>query len=71
MQMNRLQKSIAHTLLDLALELGHHYSFSPHVMGVQIYRTSDCHGTDTLYLDKPDNELIAKLDKVVQQAYEL
>ncbi len=69
--MNRLQKSIAHTLLDLALELGHQYQFSHHVMGVTIYRTSDCHGTDTLYLDKPDNELIAKLDKVVQQAYEL
>ena len=69
--MNRLQKSIAHTLLDLALELGHHYSFSHHVMGVQIYRTSDCHGTDTLYLDLPQDELIAKLDKVVQQAYEL
>ena len=71
MQMNRLQKSIAQTLLDLALELGHHYSFSPHVMGVNIYRTSDCHATDTLYLDAPENELIAKLDKVVQQAYDL
>jgi len=69
--MNRLQKSIAHTLLDLALELGHQYQFSHHVMGVTIYRTSDSHGTDTFYLDKPDNELIAKLDKVVQQAYEL
>ena len=69
--MNRLQKSVAQTLLDLALELGHHYSFSPHVMGVQIYRTSDCHGTDTLYLDSPQDELISKLDKVVQQAYEL
>lgn len=69
--MNRLQKSIAHTLLDLALELGHQYQFSHHVMGVTIYRTSDCHSTDTLYLDKPDKELIAKLDKVVQQAYEL
>jgi hypothetical protein len=69
--MNRLQKSIAHTLLDLALELGHHYSFSPHVMGVNIYRTSDCHATDTLYLDAPEKDLIAKLDRVVQQAYEL
>jgi hypothetical protein len=69
--MNRLQKSIAHTLLDLALELGHQYQFSHHVMGVHIYRTSDCHGTDTLYLDLPQDELIYKLDKVVQQAYEL
>lgn len=69
--MNRLQKSIAHTLLDLAIELGHHYSFSPHVMGVNIYRTSDCHATDTLYLDAPEKDLIAKLDRVVQQAYEL
>jgi hypothetical protein len=69
--MTRLQKSIAQTLLDLALELGHHYNFSPHVMGVQIYRTSDCQGTDTLYLDAPENDLIKKLDKVVQQAYEL
>ena len=69
--MNRLQKSIAHTLLDLALELGHQYQFSQHVMGVHIYRTSDCHGTDTLYLDLPQDELIAKLDKVVQQAYDL
>jgi hypothetical protein len=71
MQMTRLQKSIAQTLLDLALELGHHYSFSPHVMGVNIYRTSDCHATDTLYLDAPEKDLISKLDKVVQQAYEL
>jgi len=69
--MTRLQKSIAQTLLDLALELGHHYSFSPHVMGVNIYRTSDCHATDTLYLDSPEKDLISKLDKVVQQAYEL
>jgi hypothetical protein len=69
--MTRLQKSIAQTLLDLALELGHHYSFSPHVMGVNIYRTSDCHATDTLYLDAPEKDLISKLDKVVQQAYEL
>lgn len=69
--MTRLQKSIAQTLLDLALELGHHYQFSPHVMGIQIYRTSDCHGTETLYLDLPQDKLIAKLDKVVQQAYEL
>jgi hypothetical protein len=69
--MTRLQKSIAQTLLDLALELGHHYSFSPHVMGVNIYRTSDCNATDTLYLDAPEKDLISKLDKVVQQAYEL
>jgi hypothetical protein len=69
--MTRLQKSIAHTLLDLALELGHHYQFSPHVMGVTIYRTSDCQATDTLYLDAPEKDLIAKLDRVVQQAYEL
>lgn len=69
--MTRLQKSIAHTLLDLALELGHHYQFSPHVMGVTIYRTSDAHSTDTLYLDSPQDKLIAKLDKVIQQAYEL
>ena len=69
--MTRFQKAIAQTLLDLALELGHHYSFSPHVMGVTIYRTSDCEATDTLYLDKPEEELIRMLDKVVQQAYEL
>lgn len=69
--MTRLQKSIAHTLLDLALDLGHHYSFSPHVMSVNIYRTSDCLSTDTLYLDYPEEELISKLDKIVQQAYEL
>lgn len=69
--MTRLQKSIAHTLLDLSLELGHQYQFSPHVMGIYIYRTSDCHPTDTLYLDLPQDELIHKLDKVVQQAYEL
>jgi hypothetical protein len=69
--MTRLQKSIAHTLLDLALELGHQYQFSHHVMGVSIYRTSDCKSTDTLYLDLPEVDLIAKLDKVVQQAYEL
>jgi hypothetical protein len=69
--MTRLQKSIAHTLLDLALELGHQYQFSQHVMGVTIYRTSDCQATDTLYLDLPQDKLIAKLDKVIQQAYEL
>jgi hypothetical protein len=69
--MTRLQKSIAHTLLDLALELGHHYSFSIHTMGVNIYRNSDCKSTDTLYLDAPEEELISKLDKIVSQAYEL
>lgn len=69
--MTRFQKAIAQTLLDLALELGHHYSFSPHVMGVQIYRTFDCKSTDSLYLDKDDEELIRQLDKVIQQAYEL
>jgi hypothetical protein len=69
--MTRLQKSIAHTLLDLALELGHQYQFSHHVMGVSIYRTSDCQATDTLYLDASEKDLIAKLDRVVQQAYEL
>lgn len=69
--MTRFQKAIAQTLLDLALELGHHYSFSPHVMSVQIYRTSDCKSTDSLYLDKDDEELIRQLDKIIQQAYEL
>lgn len=69
--MTRLQKSIAHTLLDLALELGHHYSFSVHTMGVSIFRTSDCVSTETLYLDSPEDELISKLDKIVSQAYEL
>lgn len=69
--MTRFQKAIAQTLLDLALELGHHYSFSPHVMGVTIYRTSDCTATDTLYLDKEEGDLIRLLDKVIQQAYEL
>lgn len=69
--MTRLQKSIAQTLLDLALELGHHYSFSPHVMSINIYRTSDCVSTDTLYLDSPEEKLIKNLDKIVQQAYEL
>lgn len=69
--MTRFQKAIAQTLLDLALELGHHYSFSPHVMGVYIYRNSDCTATDSLYLDKPEAELIRMLDKVIQQAYDL
>lgn len=69
--MTRLQKSIAHTLLDLAMELGHHYSFSIHTMGISIFRTSDCVSTDTLYLDYPEEELISELNKIVQQAYEL
>lgn len=69
--MTRLQKSIAHTLLDLAFELGHHYSFSVHTQGISIFRNSDCVSTDTLYLDSPEEELISKLDKVVSQAYEL
>jgi len=69
--MTRFQKAIAQSLLDLALELGHNYQFSPHVMGITIYRSSDCESTDTLYLDRDEQELITKLDKVVQQAYEL
>lgn len=69
--MTRLQKSIAHTLLDLAIELGHHYSFSIHTMGVSIFRDPDCKSTEALYLDAPEDELISELDKIVKQAYEL
>jgi hypothetical protein len=69
--MTRLQKSIAHTLLDLALELGHHYAFSVHTQGIHLFRDPDCKSTDALYLDAPEEELISKLDKIVKQAYEL
>lgn len=69
--MTRFQKAITHTLLDLALELGHNFSFAPHVMGVYIYRSPDCKATDTLYLDKDEDDLIRMLDKITQQAYDL
>lgn len=69
--MKKEQKQIAQSLLELALDLGHHYSYSSHTKGVYLFREPDCKATDTLYLDKEYSEVIKKYDQIIEQAYDL